>query len=95
MPDPNEIWHVMYRNDNGQATVFVYPRCFNNPYHNPPKPACENDYGITEELFFQVSPNFAIELQGNSADVNYLLDSKLAEDNASLGHVGGVQGIVN
>ena len=44
--DDSIIWHVMYRVNAGQATVFVYPRCFNNPYHNPPRPPCENDYGI-------------------------------------------------
>ena len=93
--DPNEIWHVMYRNDDGQATVFVYPRCVSNPHHNPPKPACENNYGITEELLFRVSPNFAIELQGNLEEVNDMLDLKLTEDNARLVQVGGVQGVVN
>ena len=93
--DPNEIWHVMYRDDDGQATVFVYPRCLNNPHHNPPKPACENNYGITEELLFRVSLDFAIELQGNLEQVNYILDLKLAEDNARLVRVGGVQGVVN
>ena len=93
--DPNVIWHVMYRNDGGQATVFVYPRCVSNPHHNPPKPACENNYGITEELLFKVTLNFAIELQGKLADVKNMLDVKLAEDNARLVHVGGVQGVVN
>ena len=93
--DPNEIWHVMYRNDEGQATVFVYPRCLNNPYHNPPKPACENNYGTTEELLLQVSPNFAIELQGTLEHVNDMLDLKLTEDNARLVQVGGVQGVIN
>ena len=102
-PDPvpptpgadGEIWHVMYRNDNGQASVFVYPRCFNNPYHNPPRPPCENDYGITEDLFFEVSPAFDIELQGTQEDVIYLLNLSLQADNAVLVDVGGVQGIVN
>ena len=93
--DPNEIWHVMYRNDSGQVTVFVYPRCFNNPYHNPPRPPCAIDYGIDEDTFFQVSPEFSIELQGTLEDVNYLLDLKLTEDNARLVQVGGVQGVVN
>ena len=93
--DPNEIWHVMYRDDNGQATVFVYPRCVSNPHHNPPKPACENNYGITEKLLLQVSPNFAIELQGTLEYVNDMLDLKLTEDNARLVQVGGVQGVIN
>ena len=93
--DSDEIWHVMYRNDGGQATVFAYPRCFNNPYHNPPRPRCENDYGITEETFLEVSKEFSIELQGDRESVQYLLGLALAEDNASLVHVGGVQGVVN
>ena len=79
--DDSIIWHVMYRVNAGQATVFVYPRCFNNPYHNPPRPPCENDYGITEDLFFEVSPAFDIELQGDRESVRYLLgDLHLAED---------------
>ena len=93
--DDSIIWHVMYRNDAGQASVFVYPRCFNNPYHNPPRPPCENDFGITEALFFEISPGFDIELQGNREDVRTLLDLALTEDAAVLVHVGGVQGIVN
>ena len=93
--DGNEIWHVMYRNDSGQATVFAYPRCFNNPYHNPPRPPCADDYGITEETFLEVSKEFSIELQGDRESVRYLLGLALAEDNASLVQVGGVQGVVN
>ena len=87
------IWHVMYRVENGQATVFVYPRCFNNPYHNPPRPPCNS--GISEATFFEVSPAFGIELQGTRESVRYLLEVALVEDNATLGTVGGVQGIVN
>ena len=93
--DPNEIWHVMYRNDNGQATVFVYPRCLNNASHSPPKPPCENNYGITEALFFQMSSNFSIEMQGSLEEVNNHLDLQLEEDNARLVQVSGVQGVVN
>ena len=91
--DPNEIWHVMYRDDNGQASVFVYPRCFNNPYHSPPRPLC--DSGISEAEFFEVSPAYDIEMQGTREDVQYLLDRALEEDNTTLGTVGGVQGVVN
>ena len=89
----DDIWHVMYRNDGGQATAFVYPRCFNNPYHNPPRPSCNS--GISETTFFEVSPAFSIEIQGNREDVRDLLDRALSEDNATLGPVGGVQGVVN
>ena len=93
--DADEIWHVMYRAENGQVSVFVYPRCFNNPYHNPPRPPCENDYGITEDLFFAVSSEFDIELQGNRESVRYLLELALEENAAVLVDVGGVQGVVN
>lgn len=93
--DTGEIWHVMYRAENGQASVFVYPRCFNNPYHNPPRPPCENDYGIPEDLFFEALPAFDIELQGNRADVQSLLRGSLERDAAVLVVVGGVQGVVN
>ena len=48
----NEIWHVMYRNDGGAVAVYVYPRCFNNPYHNPPRPACSEASDIDENVFF-------------------------------------------
>ena len=50
---------------------------------------------FTEDLFFEVSPAFDIELQGDRESVRYLLEIALAEDNATLVHVGGVQGIVN
>ena len=83
----------MYRVENGQATVFVYPRCFNNPYHTPPRPPCNS--GISEATFFEVSPAFSIELQGTRESVRYLLAVALAEDNATLGTVGGVHGVVN
>ena len=92
--DDGTIWHVMYRNDDGQVSVYVYPRCFNNRYHSPPRPPCENDYGINEDTFFEVSRQFLIELQGTSEDVNYLLNLKLTEDSATLAHVGSVQGVV-
>ena len=93
--DDGIIWHVMYQAADGQATVFVYPRCFNNPYHNPPRPPCEDDFGITKDLFFEVSPGFDIEMQGTRESVQYLLGLALEEDSATLVHVSGVQGVVN
>ena len=73
------IWHVMYRNDNGRLTVYVYPR--------------ERDIQTVPPL--EVSKGFANEIQGTKEDVNFLLQRALAEENATLGTVGGVQGIVN
>ena len=93
--DPSKIWHVMYRKDGSRASVFVYPRCFNNLYHNPPLPPCENDYGITEDLFFEISPAFRIEIQGTREFVFDIVNLKLQEGNAVLVDVGGVQGVVN
>ena len=93
--DERIIWHVMYRVADGQASVFVYPRCFNNPYHNPPLPPCQNDFGITEDLYFSVSPEFDIEMQGNRESVRYLLELALEADASVLVDVGGVQGVVN
>ena len=91
----SEIWHVMYRNDGGAVTVFVYPRCFNNAYHNPPRPECENAHGIDADMFFEVSPAFNIEMQGDKESVRELLDRALEADSASVVDIGGVQGIVN
>ena len=77
--DPNEIWHVAYRNDNGRLTVYVYPR--------------ERDIQTVPPL--EISKDFKNEIQGIREDVNYILEIALAEENATLGTVGGVQGIVN
>ena len=93
--DANEIWHVMYRNDGGVVTVYVYPRCLNNPYHNPPRPPCADDFGIDPETVFDVSLGFDIEIQGDRASVEELLRHSLEKDGGHLVNVGGVQGIVN
>ena len=77
--DPSEIWHVMYRNDNGRLTVYVYPR--------------ERD--IQSVPPHKISDQFDNELQGTKEQVNYLLEHTLSEENAALGTVGGVQGVVN
>ena len=77
--DNGEIWHVMYRVENGQARVYVYPR--------------ERD--IQKVPPFEVSEMFDIEMQGDRESVQYLLGLALAEDNATLGTVGGVHGVVN
>ena len=73
------IWHVMYRVENGQARVYVYPR--------------ERD--IQKVPPFEVSEMFDIEMQGDRESVQYLLGLVLAEDNATLVDVGGVHGVVN
>ena len=73
------IWHVMYRVENGQARVYVYPR--------------ERD--IQKVPPFEVSEMFDIEMQGDRESVQYLLGLALAEDNATLVDVGGVHGVVN
>ena len=91
----NEIWHMMYRNDGGAVAVYVYPRCFNNPYHNPPRPVCSEASDIDENVFFAVSEDFDIEMQGDRASVQYLLNQALEADGAGLVSVGGIQGIVN
>ena len=79
LPDDGEIWHVMYRNDNGRLTVYVYPR--------------ERDIQTVPPL--EISKDFGNEIQGTKEQVNYILEIALAEENATLGHIGGVQGIVN
>ena len=73
------IWHVMYRNDNGRLTAYVYPR--------------ERDIQTVPPL--EISKDFGNEIQGTKEQVNYILEIALAEENATLGTVGGVQGIVN
>ena len=73
------IWHVMYRVENGQAHVYVYPR--------------ERD--IQKVPPFEMSEMFDIEMQGDRESVRYLLGLALAEDNATLVDVGGVHGVVN
>ena len=69
----------MYRNDNGRLTAYVYPR--------------ERDIQTVPPL--EISKDFGNEIQGTKEQVNYILEIALAEENATLGTVGGVQGIVN
>ena len=73
------IYHVMYRVENGQARVYVYPR--------------ERDIQTVPP--FEISELFDIEMQGTREEVNQLLENALSEENATLGTVGGVQGVVN
>ena len=73
------IWHVMYRNENGRMTVYVYPR--------------ESDIQTVPPL--AISDGFSNEIQGTREQVNDILAKTLSADNATLGSVGGVQGIVN
>ena len=42
---------------------------------------------------FEVSEMFDIEMQGDRESVRHLLSLGLEEDNATLVHVGGVQGV--
>ena len=77
--DPNAIWHVMYRNDGGRLTLYVYPR--------------ERD--IQSVPPFAISDQFLDEIQGTREQVNWILERTLSENNAVLGAVGGVQGVVN
>ncbi len=77
--DPNEIWHVMYRSDNGRLTVYVYPR--------------ERDIQTVPP--FETSKDFGNEIQGTREFVNEALEFALSEENATLVDVGGVQGVVN
>ena len=79
LPDDGEIWHVMYRNDNGRLTVYVYPR--------------ERDIQTVPP--FEISKDFGNEIQGTKEDVNFILQRALEEENATLVDVGGVQGVVN
>ena len=77
--DPSEIWHVMYHNDGGHLTVYVYPR--------------ERD--IQSVPPHAISKDFGNEIQGTKEQVNWILEKTLEEENAALGTVGGVQGVVN
>ena len=78
-PPNEEIWHVMYRVEGGQAHVYVYPR--------------ERD--IQKVPPFEISALFDRELQGDRGDVNWLLQLQLTRDNVSLGTIDGVQGIID
>ena len=77
--DPNEIWHVMYRNDNGRLSAYVYRR--------------ERDIQTVPP--FEISKDFGNEIQGTREFVNEALEFALSEENATLVDVGGVQGVVN
>ena len=77
--EDGEIWHVMYRNDNGQITTYVYPRA--------------RDIQTVPPL--EISKDFGNEIQGTKEQVNFLLERALEEENATLVDVGGVQGVVN
>ena len=103
-PDPaqdDEIWHVAYSVEtyviNGVETstvyAYAYPRCFNNPYLSPPLPYCESH--IEEDEFLDETSELKNEIQGTKEFVNAQLDMVLDENSARLGHVGGIQGIVN
>ena len=105
-PDPapkedDEIWHVAYSVEtyviNGVETstvyAYAYPRCFNNPYLSPPLPYCESH--IEEDEFLDETSELKNEIQGTKEFVNAQLDMVLGDNKASLGHVGGIQGIVN
>ena len=95
--DNGEIWHVMYRVEDGQVTVFVYPRAVLDPVTvNLPQNHVSGDtHGIDLDTVFNVGRDYNNEMQGDRESVLYLLGLALAEDNATLVDVGGVQGVVN
>ena len=95
--DNGEIWHVMYRVENGQATVFVYPRAVLDPVTvNLPQNHVSGDtHGIDLDTVFNVGRDYNNEMQGDRESVRYLLEIALAEDNVTLVDVGGVHGVVN
>ena len=70
LPDNGEIWHVMYRNDNGRLTVYVYPR--------------ERDIQTVPPL--EISKDFGNEIQGTKEQVNYILEIALAEEKCYTRH---------
>ena len=97
LPDNGEIWHVMYRVENGQVTLFVYPRAVLDPFtvNLPPNHVSGDTHGIDVETVSDVGRDYHNEIQGTKENVNDLLQRALEEENATLGTVGGVQGVVN
>ena len=95
--DNGEIWHVMYRVENGQATVFVYPRAVLDPFtvNLPPNHVSGDTHGINVETVSDVGRDYHNEIQGDRESVQELLDRALGETGATLVDVGGVQGVVN
>ena len=95
--DPNEIWHVMYRVENGQVTVFVYPRAVLDPVtvNLPQNHVSGATHGIDSDTVFNVGRDYNNEIQGDRESVQELLDRALGETGATLVDVGGVQGVVN
>ena len=95
--DPNEIWHVMYRVEDGQVTVFVYPRAVLDPFtvNLPPNHVSGDTHGINVETVSDVGRDYHNEIQGDRESVQELLDRALGETGATLVDVGGVQGVVN
>ena len=95
--EDGDIWHVMYRVENGQATVFVYPRAVLDPVTvNLPQNHVSGDtHGIDSDTVFNVGRDYNNEIQGDRESVQELLDRALGETGATLVDVGGVQGVVN
>ena len=93
----DDIWHVMYRNEGGRVSVFVYPRAVLDPVtvNLPPDHVSGDTHGIGLDTVSDVGRGYNIEMQGDRESVRDLLDRALSEDNATLGSVGGVQGVVN
>ena len=77
----------------GEKTVeaFVYPRCFNNPYLNPPLPPCIHH--IKEDEYFEETLDLKNEIQGTKEYVNEQFD--LVKKDYTDVNIGGIQGIVN
>ena len=87
----------MYRVENGQATVFVYPRAVLDPFtvNLPPNHVSGDTHGINVETVFNVGRDYNNEMQGDRESVQELLDRALGETGATLVDVGGVHGVVN
>ena len=97
-PDPaqdDEIWHVAYSVNNGVVEAYAYPRCFNDKYTAGKVDKCTLDDDISEDEYFEETLDLKNEIQGTREYVNEQLDKVLDDNDASLGHVGGIQGIVN
>ena len=69
--DPTAIWHVMYRNDGGRLTVYVYPR----------------ERNIQKVPPINISDQFLNEIQGTREQVNWILERTLAKTGTTLGSV--------
>ena len=61
----------------------------------PPNHVSGDTHGIDVETVSDVWRDYHNEIQGTQEAVNDILEKALEEENATLGTVGGVQGVVN